>query len=167
LRGEDTNTIKTPWLTICLAYRDVHGPIREWPTRDWPNLRLIPWESSPMTLLMVFCYTCRQEPSIILSERLNSTADGNRCRDSQPNIRQNLGIMWKSRVKNWRSQKCLVHQRKPTESTNLDPYGIIWLSNSSDTIHRADLRPLDIYNRCVGWSLCKFPNIRSMACLSL
>jgi hypothetical protein len=39
---------------------------REWPTNDWPNLRPI-WimgETQPLTLLMIFCYDCRQKPSI-------------------------------------------------------------------------------------------------------
>lgn len=33
--------------------------IKEWPTTDWPNRRPMPWESPPLTQLMLLCYTCR------------------------------------------------------------------------------------------------------------
>lgn len=41
-----------------------------------------------LKLLVIFCYTCRQKPSIMSSDRFHSETDG---RKPQPNIRWRLG----------------------------------------------------------------------------
>jgi hypothetical protein len=57
------------------------------------NQRLVQLENHAMranlTLLMIFYYTCRQEPSVIV---IHLATGENRCRGPQPNIR------WSSRI---------------------------------------------------------------------
>ena len=48
-------------------------------------------ESPQWMLFMIFCYTCRQEPSITIILRPHPAADGNRQRDPQANIKWSSG----------------------------------------------------------------------------
>ena len=50
-------------------------------------------ESPQWMLFMIFCYTCRQEPSITIILRTHPAADGNRQRDPQANIKWSSGIL--------------------------------------------------------------------------
>ena len=44
-----------------------------------------------LTLTIIFCYTCRQEPSITVIERLHPAANENFCKDPLPYIKWSLG----------------------------------------------------------------------------
>jgi hypothetical protein len=46
--------------------------------------------NSMKCFLMTFCYTCRQEPSLIIIRVVSSAIDANRYRDQQLNIRGSL-----------------------------------------------------------------------------
>ena len=58
--------------------------MREWATMGPAG---IPYHERLPTVdtLKIFCYDCRQELSIIISERLHRAIEGNRCRDSIAN----------------------------------------------------------------------------------
>jgi hypothetical protein len=43
---------------------EIEQRLREQPDNDCPKLRPFPWTRINPTLLMMVCYTCRQEPSI-------------------------------------------------------------------------------------------------------
>ena len=82
--------------------------------------------SPPLTLLMIFSYTCSQEPSITVIREVSPATDGNRCRDSQANIRWSLGNpaeegTGRTVVARW--VKGMT--RKPTKPTNLGPKGLM------------------------------------------
>jgi hypothetical protein len=59
--------------------------LREWPTHEFPQFETHAMRGSPpLTLLIMFGYTCRREPSITqrgFTQQIIET-----CRDPQPNI---------------------------------------------------------------------------------
>jgi hypothetical protein len=77
--------------------------------------------------------------------------DGNRCGDAQPNIKQSLGNPvedGEGRIEGARR----VITRKPTESTNLGPQGLIETEVPPESIQGTDLGPLHRCNSCGVWS---------------
>jgi hypothetical protein len=50
-------------------------------------------KNQTLTLLMILCYVCRQEPNINVLWEFHLSGDGNRCRDPQPNLRQSSGSL--------------------------------------------------------------------------
>jgi hypothetical protein len=64
---------------ICLAYRSagtkMEQRLRTQPTNDCSNLRPIPWQSQPLTLLMILCYACRQEPSLSVQQWMEADTE--------------------------------------------------------------------------------------------
>ncbi|EDL32323.1 mCG1044361 [Mus musculus] len=50
-------------------------------------------KNQSLTLLMILCYACRQEPSILFYERLHPAAASDVCRNSQSNIGWSLGTL--------------------------------------------------------------------------
>ena len=60
---------------------------------------------------MIFCYTCRQEPSLTVIREAYLAADGNRCRHPQPDIRQCSGVLRKRVRKDCRSQRDWGHHK--------------------------------------------------------
>jgi hypothetical protein len=51
--------------------------------------------------MILYYDACRQEPSITVSERLHPVADGDRCRNRHPNIRQS----WKGQGYHKKTQR--------------------------------------------------------------
>lgn len=73
-----------------------------------------------MALLMILCYA---RTTVI--KRLHFSADGNRCKDSQSNIRQSLGSL----VEEWEEGlrelgRVVKHTRRSTKTTNLGQWGL-------------------------------------------
>jgi hypothetical protein len=70
--------------------------LREWLT-DWPNLRSIPCERDikSLTLYMILCCACRQEPSITVSWAASSSSvgDGRNIQRPTAKHRQSSGIV--------------------------------------------------------------------------
>lgn len=65
--------------------------------------------------LMIFCYTDRQEPSIIIiRERVHPAIDGNGSIEPQPNLSRNL-------INSVEDREIKYTTRKSTESTSLYP----------------------------------------------
>ena len=68
-------------------------------------------EEPEVTLLMIFCYTCRQELSIIIIREILPSNSGNGCRDPQLDIRRSWVILGKSERKDCRSQRGQGHHK--------------------------------------------------------
>jgi hypothetical protein len=99
-------------------------------------------ESQPWTLLLILCYACRQALS---PERLFPEADGNRCRDAQPNIKPSSG----SFVEEWEIELSQLERvkdttRRLTESTNLGPWRLTETEPPTKKAYRSSLCVDDI-----------------------
>jgi hypothetical protein len=92
--------------------------------------------SPPLTLLMIFYYTCRQEPSISV---IREASDGHRCRDPQPNLKSSLGNPVEdgkeglepegSRTPQVNLQNQLIWAHGDSEKPNCQPEGVMgWTS---------------------------------------
>jgi len=119
-------------------------------------------ESPPLTLLVIFCCTWRQEHSITL------IWDGKRCKDPQLNIRQSLGDIVEEGEK-WLKKP----ERSRTVLENLKNQ-VTWdhrvslrLNHQPESMHGTDLGPLHILNRCAAWSSFWATNSRRQGCLWL
>ena len=64
------------------------------------------------------------EPSIDVIRRLLPTADGNRCRDPQPNIGRAWGILWKNGGRRVGARRVKDTTRDPTETIKLGTQGL-------------------------------------------
>jgi hypothetical protein len=76
-------------------YRDKDRAEREGMTKQWlPQTETYPMgKNQSLTLLMIFCYVCWQEPGITVLWVAPLAANGKRCRDPQPNIRWSSGSL--------------------------------------------------------------------------
>ena len=82
-----------------------------------PNLDPCHGQEMILTILMIFCYACRQVQVVL--EQLHQAADSDRYRHPQPNWMK-LGEFWKNRSKDFRPKEDRNATGRPTESTNLD-----------------------------------------------
>lgn len=93
----------------------------------------------------------------LISERLHPAIDGNWCRDPQPNIKGRWVSFGRGgrKIEVARGVKDIIS--KPTESTNLGPYGFTETELSTREHDGTDIVPLHICNSCVFWSSCETP----------
>jgi hypothetical protein len=81
-------------------------------------------ESQPLMLLMIFCYGCRQEPSISVSWEASSSNWWKQMQrptaKHQAEVKKPCERVW-DRIEQARRVKDTT--RRPTESTNLGPLG--------------------------------------------
>lgn len=70
--------------------------------------------------------------------RLHPAADGNRCKDQQPNIRRSSRSLVKELGMGWNKRE---GSRTPTESPNLGPWGSEKLNHQPKSMLALDLGP--------------------------
>ena len=79
--------------------------------------------------------------------------DGGRCRDPQPNRRQNLGsLMEELGIEVGKLEGSRTPQ-ETLESANLGPWGSWRLDYQPGSMQWLDLEPLHIGSKCAAWSL--------------
>jgi hypothetical protein len=102
------------------------------------------------------------------SERLYPAADGNMCRDPQPNIRWSLGILvdeLEEKMEGVRGVKDTT--RRPTVH-QLEAHGDSQrLNDQPKSMYGLDLGPLHLCSRCAAWFSCWSPNNWRRGCLWL
>ena len=113
---------------------DMVQSLRECSTNNQPqrNTHLM-GKDQILTLLMILCHACRQELSIISSERLYPVVDWNKYRNPQTNIGQRLGIL----MRVW--ERIEVPTGRSKESSNLDPWEV------------SETEPLTCLHDCLVW----------------
>ena len=81
--------------TRCAGIK-IEKRLKKWPTNDWPSLRpLHGKKNQTLTLLMILCYTCRQEPSItvILIGFIQQLMDAETHNQALGRVQE---VLWKS-----------------------------------------------------------------------
>lgn len=116
----------------------------------------------PLTLLMIFCYFCRDLSSIIVIQGNLPSNHENRLINPQPNLRQNLGNpmeegtgQFKEPVRSGIPQKNIQNQLTLAHSCQETP------NHKTESMHGMDLSPWHICNSCRAQSSCGIPNKRS------
>jgi hypothetical protein len=152
-------------------YRDKDGAETEGTTNQWLSQleTYIMWESQPLTLLMILCYACRQEPSMTVFWEASSRSWWRQMQrptakhQSEPG--ESCGRVG-DRSEQVRGVKDM--RRRCTESTNLVPWGLTEiLGHQPRNMQELDLDPLQICSKCTDWFSCGYPNRWSGSCLSL
>jgi hypothetical protein len=92
------------------------------------------------------------------SEKLHPAADGNRCRDTQPNTRQSMGSLVEESGEGLRELEGSRTPLRPTESTNLGPWWLTVTEPPTKECAQALPRPLHICSTRLAWSSRGAPN---------
>jgi hypothetical protein len=136
---------------------EAEGMVNQW----LPQIKTHPkGKNQSLTLLMILCYVCRQDPNILSSERLDPAAKGKRCRDPQSNIRWRSGSHVEDLGEELRDSK---RTERTIESINLDSWRLLETEQPGRD-HGLDLGP-HIRGRYTAWSSCGCPNNWSRGCL--
>lgn len=120
------------------------------------------------TLLIILGYACRQEH--VVFQMLHPASDSDRQRNPQPNSGWSLSTLMEEKEKGlWaRSTHCRNSTGRPTESTNLDPWGSQIVNHHPKNIHGLDLglpaHMQQMYNLVFMWVLNNWNRGYSTSC---
>jgi hypothetical protein len=153
---------------MCPAYRmcrEKRGTEMEGMVNWW----LAQLETHPMgrnqslTLLIILCYVCRQNPGIAILWELHPAVNRNRCSHKLDGAQ---GILWNSWERIEGPKENRDSTRKPTDSTNLDYWEFQRLNHQPKSKHGLYLPPpcpLHICSRYTAWSSCESPKSRALS----
>lgn len=121
-------------------------------------------ESQPLAVLMIFCYTCRQEPSINVFWEASPRSYWKQQRPIAKHLSGAWGILWKRGRKDWSRQRGQRHHKTLQKQTTLVHRASQRLNHQPNSMHGMDLGPIYICNRYVTWSSHGTPNHWSRGC---
>ena len=148
-------------LSYCEMPRDEDGAEAERTDIQWlPQLETHPiWESQRLTLLMILCYACRQEPSITVCWETSSSSGWRQMQRRTAKCQVELGVL----------RKCggielnKIEGSRTLSQLTWDHGGLWVLDHQSGS--RQDL--LHICSKYAAWCSCGSPNKWNWGCLSL
>jgi hypothetical protein len=120
-------------------------------------------KNQSLTLLMILCYACRQEPSITVLWEAPPISQWKEMHWPTPN--QALDGAWRVLLKRWEKDWGTQRGQELHRKTNIvNQPGLLGVPRDWITNQRASMGPLHICNGGVSWSSCRSPNNWSRGC---